>query len=49
VIKTFEAQVRQFVLGYKCPVSRGFVVQEQETLGELPVAFVLKNTLQLHQ
>jgi hypothetical protein len=28
VIKTLEAQVDQFLLGCKCPVSRGIVVQE---------------------
>jgi len=36
VIKTLEAQVGQFLLGCKCPVSRGIVVQEQDTLGEFP-------------
>jgi len=30
VIKTLEAQVGQFLLGCKCPVSRGIVVQEQD-------------------
>jgi hypothetical protein len=30
-------------------VSRGIVVQEQDTLGELPAAFFLQNVLQLHQ
>ena len=49
VIKTLEAQVDQFLLGYKCPVSRGIVVQEQDTLGELTAAFFLQNILQLHQ
>jgi len=42
VIKTLEAQVGQFLLGCKCPVSRGIVVQEQDTLGELPAAFFFK-------
>jgi len=28
--KTFEAQVGQFLLGCKCQVSRGIVVQEQD-------------------
>jgi hypothetical protein len=32
VIKTLEAQVGQFLLGCKCPVSRGIVVQEQDHL-----------------
>jgi len=36
VIKALEAQVGQFLLGCKCPVSRGIFVQEQDTLGELP-------------
>ena len=30
VIKTLEAHVGQFLLGCKCPVSRGSVVQEQD-------------------
>ena len=33
VIKTLEAQVGQFLLGCKCPVSRGIVVQEQDHFG----------------
>jgi len=48
-IKTLEAQVGQFLVGCKCPVSRGMVVQEQNPLGELPAAFVIQNVLQLHQ
>jgi len=40
VIKTLEAQVDQFLLGCKCPVSRGIVVQEQDPLGDLPAAGV---------
>jgi len=32
VIKTLEAQLGQFLLGCKCPVSRGIVVQEQDPL-----------------
>ena len=31
-----EAQVGQFLLGCKCPVSWGIVVQEQDPLGVLP-------------
>jgi len=46
VIKTLEAQ---FLLGCKCPVRRGIVVQEQDPLGDLPAAFFLQNVLQLHQ
>ena len=51
VIKTLEAQVGQFLLGYKCPVSWGIVVQEQYPLGDLPaaLAFFLQNVLQLCQ
>ena len=49
MIKTLEAQVRQFLLGCKCPVSRSVVVREQDHLGELPAAFFLQNALQLHQ
>jgi len=49
VIKELEAQVGQYLLGCKCPVSRGIVVQEQDPLGELPAAFFLQNALQLHQ
>jgi len=39
VIKTMEAQVGQFLLRCKCPVSRGIVVQEQDPVGDLPAAF----------
>ena len=49
VIKILEAQVGQFLLGYKCPVSRGIVVQEEDPLGELTAAFLPQNVLQLHQ
>ena len=49
MIKTLEAQVGQFLLGCKCPVSRGIVVQEQDPLGDLPAACFLQNVLQLHQ
>ena len=38
VIKTLEAQVGQFLLGCKCPVNWGIVVQEQDPLGDLPTA-----------
>jgi hypothetical protein len=41
LIKTLEAHVGQFLLGCKCPVSRGVVVQEQDPLGDLPAAFFL--------
>jgi len=49
VIKTLEAQVGQFLLGCKCLVSQGIVVQEQGPLGDLSAAFFLQNVLQLHQ
>jgi len=49
VIKKLEAKVGQFLLGCKCPMNRGIVVQEQDRLGELPAAFFLHNVLQLHQ
>jgi len=49
VIKTLEAQVGQFLLGCKWPVSRSIVVQEQDNLGELLAVFFFQNVLQLHQ
>jgi len=49
VIKTLEAQVGQFLLGCKYPVSWGIVVQEQDPLGKLPAVFFLQNVLPLHQ
>ena len=49
VIKKLEAKVGQFLLGCKCPMNRGIVVQEQDRLGELPAAFFVQNVLQLHQ
>ena len=49
VIKTLEAEVGQFLLGRKCPVSRGIVVQEQDHLVTFPRRFFLQNVLQLHQ
>ena len=36
VVMTLEALVGHFLPGCKCPVSRGIVVQEQDTLGDLP-------------
>jgi len=46
VIKTMEAQVGQLqVLGCKCPVSRGIVMQKQDPLVDLPAAFSLQNVL----
>ena len=49
VIKKLEAQIGQFLLGCQFPVGRGVVMQEQNTLGELPAAFFFQNVLQLHQ
>jgi len=39
----------QFLLGCKCPLRRGIVVQGQDHFGELPAAFFFQNILQLHQ
>jgi len=41
--------VGQFLLGYKCLVSQGIVVQEKDPLGDLSAAFFLQNVLQLYQ
>ena len=49
VIKTLEAQVGQFLVGCKCLVTEGIVMEEQDPLGDLPVAFFVENVLQLHQ
>ena len=46
VIKTLEAQVGQFLMGCKFPVSRGIFVQEQDPFGDLTAAFFLQNVLQ---
>jgi hypothetical protein len=43
VIKALEAQIGQFLLGCKCPVSRCIVVQEQDPLGELPHVQIFMN------
>ena len=48
VIKILEAQVDQFFLGCKCPVSRSIFVQEQDPFGDLPAVFFLQNVLQVH-
>ena len=45
VIKKLEVEVGQFLLGCKYPVSRGIVVQEPDTLSELPAAFFLQSVL----
>jgi len=49
VIKTMEDHVGQFLVGCKCPVSRGVVVQEEDPFGELPTAFFLQKVFQLPQ
>ena len=50
VNKTLRAQVGQFLLGCKCPVSRGTVVQEPDPLVTFPRAeFFLQNVLQFHR
>jgi len=48
VIKTLEAQVVQFLLDCKCPVSRDIVVQEQDTLVTFPRRFSFKSP-SIHQ
>ena len=42
VIKILEVQVGQCLLGFKCPVSQGTVLQEQEPPGDLLAAFSFK-------
>jgi len=42
-IKTLEAQVGLFLLGYKCPVSRGIFVEEEDPLSDLPEGFSFKS------
>ena len=49
VIKTLEAQVGQFLLGSKYPVSWSIVMQEQDPLGDVPTSLFLQNVIQLHQ
>ena len=49
VIKKLEAQVVQFLLGCKRPVSRDIVVKEQDQLCKLSSAFFLQNVLHLHR
>ena len=43
VTKTLEVKVGQFILGCKCPGSRGTVVQEQDTLVSFPWRFAFKS------
>jgi hypothetical protein len=43
VITTLEAQVGQFLLDCKCPVSLGTVLQEQDPLGDLPHIHIFMN------
>ena len=49
VIKKREAQIRQFLLGCKCPVSRDIIDQEQGPFDEPPAEYILQKILQLHQ
>ena len=49
VFKTLEIQEGQFLLSCKCSVGWGIVMQEQDPIGEIPLAFFLQNILQLHQ
>jgi len=49
VIKTLEVQVGQFLQGYKYPVSRSIIVQEQDALFDFPTAFLFQNVLEFHQ
>jgi len=46
-IKVLEAQVGQFLLGFKWPLSRVIYMQEQDTLVEIPGLFFLQNIIQL--
>ena len=48
VIKTLGSQVGQFLVGCKCSLSLGIVIQEQDTVGEIPAPFFLQNDLRLH-
>jgi len=47
VIKTLEAQVGQFLLDCRCPMSWGSVTKERDPLGELPAAFFLLKCLSI--
>ena len=49
VIKTLEDQVGQFLLGCKCPVSRGIVVQGQDNPGDLTTDSIFKHALNINQ
>ena len=45
VIKTLETEEGQLLLGCNCPVSKGIVVQETESLGKFPAGFSFKMSL----
>jgi len=47
--QTLEAQVGQFLLGFKCPVRWGIVLEELDHFGDFPAACFLQNILQFHQ
>jgi hypothetical protein len=42
-LKTLEARVGQFLLGCKCPVRRGIVVREQDSLDDLQHVQIIMN------
>jgi len=46
-IKVLEAQIGRFLVGFKWPVNRVIVVQEQDILGEIPGWVFLLNVIQL--
>jgi hypothetical protein len=48
-VHILEDQVGHFLLGWKWPVNRGVVVQDQDTLCEIPVEFFFQNILQFHR
>jgi len=47
VIKTLETQVGQLLLGCKCPVNRGIVVQEKDPIGDLPAVCIFPSKCSL--
>ena len=49
MIMNLQAQLFQFLLGCKCPLSGGIFVQEQGYLEEIPAAIFLQNVLQFQQ
>jgi len=49
VTKTLGAQVGQIILGCKCPVCQGIVLQEQDPFGDIRAPFFVQNVLQFDQ